>query len=117
MSPMEFLIAGLGVWRLATLVTQDDGPEAVLAKARRWLTGNQEIQAGSLGQLITCPYCLSVWLGLAAVLSWYAAPGLTIAALSPLAVAAMTSLLQQLTFDRPRDDLPSGPPQDNMLSG
>ena len=49
------VIATLATWRLCHLVAHEDGPFGWVAGLRRWAGG------GQLGQLMDCPYCLSLW--------------------------------------------------------
>lgn len=51
----RFLLATLAVWRVAHMITHEDGPWDVFAGLRRGL-GN-----GLLGKLVSCFYCLSIW--------------------------------------------------------
>jgi hypothetical protein len=48
----------LSTWRITHLLQAEDGPGAILAKARRALG------SGFWGQLADCFYCLSLWLAL-----------------------------------------------------
>ncbi|MEP7118165.1 MAG: DUF1360 domain-containing protein [Acidobacteriota bacterium] len=60
-----WLVVGvLGVWRVAHLVTAEDGPWGAVATARRW-AGH-----GVLGQLVDCFNCTSLWVAAAWSLSW-----------------------------------------------
>jgi hypothetical protein len=51
----RFTIAVLATWRLAHLVAREDGPFDLIVRLRA-RTGD-----GVLGQLMDCPYCLSLW--------------------------------------------------------
>ena len=62
---MQFywLILGvLAVWRISYLLTSESGPWNVLARMR------QRLVKGLWGQLVSCLYCLSVWV--AAPFAW-----------------------------------------------
>lgn len=52
------LIAVLATWRLARFIAREDGPFEVVVRLRR------RAGSGFLGQLMDCPYCLSVWLAI-----------------------------------------------------
>lgn len=53
------LIAGiLATWRLAHLVTAEDGPWNLVARLRR------AAGAGFFGELMDCFYCSSLWMAL-----------------------------------------------------
>ena len=51
----RLVIAVLATWRVAHLVAREDGPFDIIVQLRR--------RAGSsvIGQLMDCPYCLSLW--------------------------------------------------------
>lgn len=118
MSPLEFLVLSLATWRIVCLFSQDTGPAGLFSSLRAWLVPAGTPEPGSLGQLLTCPYCLGVWMGPLVALAWYAAPDFTVLCMIPLALAGAVSFLQAVTFDDKDDDFPTGPPpQDNMLSG
>src|SRR5262245_56236915 len=51
----RFVIAALGAWRITHLVAAEDGPADVIVRARARLGD------GSIGRLLDCFYCLSVW--------------------------------------------------------
>ena len=53
MSPFEFFLLSLAVWRITYLVTDDLGPFDVFLRLRR------------LSSFLSCPYCISVWVSLA----------------------------------------------------
>jgi hypothetical protein len=55
-SPWFRLVAAvLATWRLAHLIAREDGPFDLVVRIR--------VRAGDgfLGQLMDCPYCLSIW--------------------------------------------------------
>jgi len=51
----RFVIAALAVWRITHLLAQEDGPWDVLLRLRR------SLGSGVLKKLVSCFYCLSVW--------------------------------------------------------
>ncbi len=51
----HFAVATLATWRLAHLVTEEDGPANVIARARA------RAGVSALGELMDCFYCLSLW--------------------------------------------------------
>ena len=53
---MEFVLCTLAVWRLAHLLSQEDGPFDLVLKFRK-LFGQ-----GFFGNLLDCFYCLSLWI-------------------------------------------------------
>ena len=62
MPPLDLLIIALATWRAARLLTQEDGPFDSIAKFRTRYP---------LGGLMTCIYCMSIWVGSGAYLLWY----------------------------------------------
>lgn len=76
----SLLVAVLATWRGARFITREDGPFDLIVRLRR------HAGSGSFGQLMDCPYCLSLWLAMpwapfladsavAGVLSWLAISG------------------------------------------
>ncbi|MBW8845129.1 MAG: DUF1360 domain-containing protein [Burkholderiales bacterium] len=51
-------LAVLAAWRITHLLAAEDGPFGLVLKLRQWL-GN-----GAWGQLMDCPYCVSLWVAL-----------------------------------------------------
>jgi hypothetical protein len=70
----RFVIAVFACYRLAELITVDDGPGDILLTIRAKLGGYDLDESGrpetSLGRGIICPYCVAIWiaLGLAMIL-------------------------------------------------
>lgn len=52
----HFVIAVLATWRLARFVAREDGPFDLIVKLRG------RVGSGFAGQLMDCPYCLSLWI-------------------------------------------------------
>jgi hypothetical protein len=52
----RFVLAVLATWRVAHLVAREDGPFDVVLRVRA------RAGSGVLGQLMDCPYCLSLWI-------------------------------------------------------
>lgn len=66
------LVLTLATWRLSHLVAREDGPGDGLRRLRIALGAFETIGAGwqsetFWGKLVTCPLCLSVWIGVALV--------------------------------------------------
>ena len=51
----RFSLAALAAWRVSHLLAAEDGPAAVVARAR------SRLGSGPLGELADCFGCLSVW--------------------------------------------------------
>ena len=51
----RLIVAILATWRLAHLVAREDGPFDIIVRIRA------RAGDGFFGQLMDCPYCLSIW--------------------------------------------------------
>lgn len=90
---LSLLIAGLAVYRLAKLITTEDGPLFVFSSWQQWIgqkAQGKNIVFRSVAFLFECPYCIGIWL---AILVYY-----TFSTLYPLwfilAIAGLQSLMQ-----------------------
>ena len=79
---IELIVAVLACYRLAELITLDDGPFDLFLNLRVWLGVYDRDATGraitSWGRLFGCPYCIGVWIAL----------GLAIALNAPLGLSA-----------------------------
>jgi hypothetical protein len=57
MTPFEFLVASLAVYRMSLLLSEEDGPAWVFRKLR-----NVPPKKSSLHKGIRCQWCVSVWM-------------------------------------------------------
>ena len=57
-NPMAFILCTLAVWRIAYLISQEDGPFDIIIKLRK------PFGQGTIGKLMDCFYCLSLWLAI-----------------------------------------------------
>jgi hypothetical protein len=89
-SPVLFqlVLAILGTWRIAHLVSREDGPFDAIV----WL--RTRAGAGSLGRLMDCPHCVGLWIAMP--FAWWIAPtpGTWVAAW--LGISGGASLAQRL---------------------
>jgi Protein of unknown function (DUF1360) len=83
----RFVLEALAIWRLSHLIAREDGPFDVIVRLRA-LVG-----AGVLGQLMDCPYCLSLWL--AAPLAFFAESSWPARVLTWLALSAVASIVER----------------------
>lgn len=102
-APTLFLVAVVAVLGV-TRATQIALHDRILQAPREWLTrrvnprrlkpGHPDL--GYVGYLIQCPWCLSVWIGAAAVagLSWN--PGVTIRVLAALGLSLLAVVVDRL---------------------
>ena len=84
----HLVIATLAAWRVAHLVAHEDGPFDVIVRLRRFAG------SGTLGRLMDCPYCLSLWT--AAPLAWWAADGLASGVVLWLAISGGACVLERV---------------------
>lgn len=56
----ELILAILAVYRIAQLITLDDGPFKVFDRLRRFFGRRSQLR--ELAELFHCPYCLGMWL-------------------------------------------------------
>lgn len=88
MSPFEFIVAGLAVWRVSHLFSLEDGPFDLVFRLRK------AAGEGFFGKLLDCFYCTSIWA--AVVPGWYFAAGDGLMfALYTLALSGFACILQQ----------------------
>lgn len=64
---MNFIILGLAVWRLSSLIAREEGPMQILDRFR-YFAGVRYADDGvyflnNFAKGISCPACLSVWIG------------------------------------------------------
>ena len=56
MKSYMFILGVLGTWRVAHLLSAEDGPSRILVRLRKAIGG------GFWGDLMECFYCLSLWI-------------------------------------------------------
>jgi hypothetical protein len=60
MQALDFLIASLATWRVAALLVREEGPYALIARARGAMVRTVT------GRALACFYCTSFWIALPA---------------------------------------------------
>jgi len=90
---MDFLILILATWRVTSLLSSEAGPYAVLDKLRhaagvRYADDGTPQAGNELAKALICPWCLSVWVGLALGAAWLVWPGGVFCIALPLALSA-----------------------------
>ncbi len=85
MATLDFVVATLATWRVSTLLVREEGPYALLARARRALATTL------IGRALGCFYCTSLWVA-APIALWLVGPtrswGIAWLALSGAAILA-----------------------------
>ena len=62
MSIIDLIVGGLVTWRATLMLMRDTGPLDVFSRIRAFLAKKQK-RAGGLFDLVTCPSCLSIYIG------------------------------------------------------
>jgi hypothetical protein len=90
MTVFELVIVGLATYRLTRLVTAD--------RIMDWLRAWVESRSGWLGYLVTCDWCLSIWLAppLVTLMVLHGDNRVVFVGLVALAVSAVTGLLSMI---------------------
>jgi hypothetical protein len=89
MSIIEFIILGLAVFRLTRLFTRDTIVEDVRTK----IWERHPPESTKVGYLLTCEWCLSIWIGSLLYLSSILMPTTTSVISTVLALSAIAGLL------------------------
>lgn len=87
LTPVDLLILCLATFRAAQLVALDDGPFSVFARLRK-------VSIGDARELLTCPYCVGMWVAFAFTAALLTHNALVYYALAALAVAGGQAFLQ-----------------------
>lgn len=125
MTLTTFLIVALAVFRLTILISQDDGPFDLCWRLRDYVKNEWPAQpvtiidgynywgfrpslrvrastSSAYGEMdswqfrgLTCPYCVSFWIGIVVALAWYILPVLTVLVCVPLALSGVTVVIEK----------------------
>jgi len=101
MTGSEFVVYALAVWRLTSLISKERGPFDIFVRLRRSV-GILPAEDGSPlswsdqmpANLIVCPWCLSVWIGVIWVIAIFINPEIMIWISLPLSLSAVAILIQ-----------------------
>lgn len=72
-SPLDLLLLTLATYRLARLLTNEQGPGRIVGRMRNLFTANGSAP-GSMGELWTCIKCMSVWVAFGVLALYIYAP-------------------------------------------
>ncbi len=85
---LTFVLVGLAVYRMSVMVAMESGPGDILDKMRKLFP-----RGGFLAKLTACPFCLSIWFGLAGAcvlpyytVAWFVVTWLALSAFATLLV-------------------------------
>jgi hypothetical protein len=98
---LRLVLAAFAVYRVAELLSIDDGPYHLFARWRLWL-GRKSADKPYLGtwhnlaELFQCPYCIGVWLAGLAVIPVFFPSTLTDFVLALLAISGLQAFLETL---------------------
>jgi hypothetical protein len=88
---VEFAILSLGVYRLTRLVLFDE----ITSKLRERVWRRWPPEAGGVGYLFTCAWCMSFWISLPVVALYRIAPTAATTVLSVFAISGVVGLLSR----------------------
>lgn len=100
---MDVIFLSLACWRISRLITSETGPARLLERMREWAgvrvevfeDGSEEVivSPGSLGELVTCMWCTSIWVGAAATTLYALSPRTAVVVAMPFVLSAVTVLI------------------------
>ncbi len=99
----ELVVMALATWRISALFVHDDGPFDCFKRLRE-AAGVEHYDDGShvsncykgLAKILTCVWCVSVWVGIFAVFSWAIAPKLVVWLMLPFALSGAAVLVEEV---------------------
>lgn len=104
MTIVHLLIVALCVWRIGNMLADTDqsGPFELLDRLRALCGVRYSPESvayakhGSLGSMLLCVDCNSVWIGLAATVGYLINPGVTVIVSLPFALSALAKIIETL---------------------
>ena len=91
MTTLEFVVLGLGVFRLARLIVDDD----ITLPLRAWVF--HRLPSDWIVSLLSCVWCIGFWISVGVVGLWWAYPTILWWVLLPFALSAVAGLLEEVT--------------------
>jgi hypothetical protein len=94
MTPLEFVVYCLATWRISSLLVNEAGPFDVFVKIREafGIKHNEKVPYeypdAFFAQLLSCVWCVSVWVGIFMTLAWIFIPSVSFLVCLPLAFSA-----------------------------
>ena len=75
MNALHLIVLALATWRLSSLISAEEGPYNIFGRLRSkvgvYYIGERVDASGELAKLISCTWCLSVWIGAIAGVTYY----------------------------------------------
>lgn len=104
MTPLDFVIAGLALWRVSALLSYEAGPAKIFVEFREifGITHDDKGRPNSwpdtwIAGVLTCIWCLSVNLALPFGLLWFAFPSVMFVLSLPFALSALAIIVEKWT--------------------
>lgn len=100
---MNFLIVALAVWRIASLLANEEGPFDVFEKFRdligvRYDENSERYGTNVVADAFTCVWCLSIWIGFIAAI--YQANTVIDWAFRALALSTVAIIIEEMVNDK-----------------
>jgi hypothetical protein len=99
MTTLEFIVYCMATWRISSLLVNEAGPFDVFVKIREafGIKHNEKIPyeypETFFAQLLSCVWCVSIWVAAFIVLLWLVIPGVVLILSLPLALSAGAILI------------------------
>lgn len=109
----QIVVFMIAVWRMSIMITREDGPGEIFKKLRYYLGAEDDFGLSewewmsAWGKLVSCPYCISVWVASIFVLIAAIFPAFAKALFIALAGSGVTVLIERLMekFDETTDSV------------
>lgn len=100
---MNFLIVALAVWRIASLLANEEGPFDVFEKFRdligvRYDENSERYGTNVVADAFTCVWCLSIWIGF--IVAIYQANTVIDWAFRALALSTVAIIIEEMVNDK-----------------
>lgn len=100
---LDFLILSLAVYRLSMFMVYDDGPFDVFQRLREsigilYYDNGEPIEGEYKGwaKLLSCLWCVSVWLGFLLAICYALSPSSTVILCSPFSLSAAAMIIERI---------------------
>ena len=96
---LDMTILALAVWRLSSMLVNEDGPLHIFNKLRykagmRYDEHSSEYPTTQLSELLSCVWCTSVWIAIVASVLYLVLEAAAVYIAMPLALSAVAILIQ-----------------------